>query len=246
MTADHGLYARSFADVYDAWYGDLDDPAHVVDAVAQHRQPPATVLELGSGTGRLATPLAQAGFHVIALDISQPMLAMADAEAHAVAADMTTLPARTKSVDVVLVAYNTLFNVSNRDLQRQCISEAARVLTDDGWLAVEAFVAPSDSPDAFGISQRPHPTDPDSKLTIVSGPHANQSGIIVGAHIETGTQRTCRPWQLAYQNPADLDTCARHAGLELVDRHGDWTGTTFDDDSSRHVSWYKAARSDLR
>lgn len=71
---DPRLYARSFADVYQDWYGDLDDPAVMVQAFTARCSPGARMLELGSGTGRLATPLHDAGFVVMALDASPAML----------------------------------------------------------------------------------------------------------------------------------------------------------------------------
>lgn len=237
--SDPGLYARSFVDVYADWYGDLDDPSHLVAAVRARCAAGATVVELGSGTGRLALPLFDAGFRVLAVDISFAMLTRAGRGPTLLQADITALPLRDRSADVVVVAYNTLFNLPSRALQQQCFDEVARVLRPGGSLAIEAFVAPTSAATDFGLSTRSHPSNPTAQLTIVTGPHPTEPDVIVGSHVEHGDSRTCRPWQLLYQDPNQLDAAARRADMALDGRYGDWSSSRFDNESDRHVSWYK-------
>ena len=54
---DPGTYGRSFADVYDSWYGDLTDPTATVAFIRRFGRSLA-LLELGVGSGRLAEPAA--------------------------------------------------------------------------------------------------------------------------------------------------------------------------------------------
>jgi len=238
--ADPGLYARSFADVYDDWYGELDDPAHLVAAISRHCNVGDAVVELGSGTGRLAAPLDQAGFRVIALDISAHMLGQAADGPHRVAADMGELPIKPAAAAAVVIAYNTLFNLTPLSAQQKCFEAAADALRPGGLLTIETFIAPSGSPEEFGLSTRPHPTDVGAELTIVTGPHPTLEGVLVGSHVENGLTSTCRPWQLGYQSPDSLDRCAASANLRLVERWADWSAAPFDAESQRHVSWYQA------
>jgi len=236
---DPDLYARSFADVYDDWYADLDDPARLVAAIRHRTHAGATVLELGSGTGRLAGPLQHGGFGVIALDVSLTMLGSGSNVLAPVAADMSHLPIRSASIDVVLIAYNTLFNLASRAAQRRCLSQAAHALRAGGLLAIEAFVAPGLDTTEFDISTKRHPTDPARRVAILTGPGAPGTEMLEGSHVELGSGTTCRPWQLVYQSPADLDAAALHAGLTLRERNADWDGTTFTSQADRHVSWYE-------
>ena len=236
---DHGLYARSFTDVYDEWYGDLDDPVHLVEALTNRCPPASTIVELGSGTGRLASPLDAAGFAVVAIDISPAMLAQAPPGPCSVTSDMTALGLRSGFAHAVVIAYNTLFNAPSVAGQQHCFHEAARVLAPTGVLAIEAFVAPTDAGNDFGVTTRAHPTEANHTVSIVTGPHPSQPDVIVGSHVESGNRRTCRPWQLLYQTPAQLDACAQRAGLVLDARHGSWAGARFDDMCDRHISWYR-------
>ena len=235
---DAGLYARSFADVYDMWYSSLDDPAHLVAAVSSRCRPGAMIVELGSGTGRLATPLHRSGFHVIAIDVAPSMLELAPGGPERIGADMTELPLHSTSVELVIVAYNTLFNLTSRGSQQRCFAEAARILRPDALFAVEAFISPASHAE-YGITIKSHPTDESRRLAIVTGPSATDSDVIDGSHVELGRTTTCRPWQLVYQSPAELDVLAAASGFELAHRHADWAGSVFDEDGQRHVSWYK-------
>lgn len=235
------LYARSFDDVYDRWYHDLDDPADLVKAFARHCPPESRILELGAGTGRLSTPLSASGFDVVALDASAVMLSEAPTGYPRVGADMASLPFGDATFDAVLIAYNTFFNLSPITLQQQCLDDIARVLRVAGVVAIDAFISEEGPSDGFGLSRRPHPDDPSAELFILTGPDAHDPDVLVGSHIERGQQTTCRPWRVAYQTPADLDRSAATAGLELQRRASDWNDEPLDEDSRRHVSWYTRA-----
>src|SRR6266540_3949146 len=86
------------ADLYDFAYGDYSDDSDFYLNLARATGGP--ILELGSGTGRVAFPLANAGHRVVGIDTSTSMLARASEKLKAsrlargrlsfVEADMTT------------------------------------------------------------------------------------------------------------------------------------------------------------
>jgi len=245
-SGDAQLYARSFVDVYDDWYGDLDDPAAIVQAFQKRIPAPATILELGSGTGRLAAPLADAGYSVVAIDSSAAMLHQSLPGPDSVAADMQTIPLQESAIDGVLIAYNTLFNLAAPGAQQSCLAEISRVLVDGGLLALDLFSSPIDDNEGFGLSIKAHPALPEHRLAIVTGPHPTEPGVIVGSHIELTDTTTCRPWVIAYAAPPVIDEMAEAAALRLIDRHEDWADAPFDVQASlRHVSWYQYHRPEL-
>lgn len=237
--SDPQLYARSFADVYHDWYDDLDDPAVMVQAFRRRCPQGSCIVELGSGTGRLASPLHDAGFHVVALDASLEMLGLAAAGPRPVAADMAAMPLASSSADAALIAYNTLLNLDSHEQQQRCFAEIARVMRPGGVAAIESFIVTTDEATPFGVTIRQHPADPDARVAIITGPDPDQPDVIVGSHVELGSPIVCRPWRLLYQSPQDLDTRATAAGMVLVERHSDWASTPFDESGYRHVSWYE-------
>lgn len=65
----------SYAEVYDLLFDDLDkDVAFYLDAARKHLPPAGTILELGVGTGRQTRRLLEAGYDVVGIDPSEPML----------------------------------------------------------------------------------------------------------------------------------------------------------------------------
>ena len=239
-TTDAGLYARSFGDVYDPWYANLHDLDEVVAAVGSRLGPAATLVELGSGTGRIAAPLVAAGHTVIALDAALSMLGQDRSDARRVAADMVSLPLADASCDGAIVAYNTLFNLETLERQQQCLVEVGRTLRPVGLLAIEAFIAPAEPDAGFAMSIVGHHTHPDGRMAIVTRPDPDDPHLITGAHVELRPDGAhSRPWRLAYQSPHELDASAARAGLELVERHAGWGGEPFDPAGVRHLSWYR-------
>lgn len=240
VRGDRGLYGRSFAAVYDDWYHDLDDPHEIVAAFQSRCAADARILELGAGTGRLALPLSSAGFVVTALDISMTMLQQGRT-ARSVVADMAKPPICDTSVDAVLIAYNTLLNLESRPTQQDCLHEVARMLIPGGVVAIENFHGAIDRDTDVGLSVRAHPSRDGLIAILTHHVETNDGDIsIVGTHVELTPHATItRPWRLCYLDPEDLDAHATKAGLELIERSRDWTGSPFDHDSERHISWYR-------
>jgi SAM-dependent methyltransferase len=240
---DLGRYGRSFADVYDEWYRDVSDVGATVERVRQlcGADP---VLELGVGTGRIALPLADAGLEVVGIDSSKEMLdalrAKPDAtRVCAVLGDMAALPF-VSTFSVVLVAFNTLFNLASHEHIEQCFHDVARALTREGAFVVEAFVPPAPGEaDDDGVSVR---EIRDDAVVLTAATRTHHDHTIRGSHIEIGPGGIrLRPWWLCYATPDDLDRFAASAGLTLVSRHAGWREEPFDRDSTNHVSVYRRA-----
>ena len=79
-----GAAYRRFAEAYD-WEGSLDFSRQafrrVIAVCQEFRMPPTRSLDLGCGTGTLAVLMAEAGWTVIGLDLSEAMLAQAKQKA---------------------------------------------------------------------------------------------------------------------------------------------------------------------
>ncbi|MGI9603614.1 MAG: class I SAM-dependent methyltransferase [Acidimicrobiales bacterium] len=246
MDADPGLYGRSFADVYDEWYADVSDVNTTVSRLSRLADG-GPILELGSGTGRLAHPLRAAGADVVALDVSPEMnrrLAAkngGDDRCPLVEADMSVLPMRTRSFAVVFIAYNTICNLTAPQAQRRCLAEAARVIEPGGHLAVEVLIPPDPAltPDQ-GTSLR---SDDGDVTVLTSTRRGDDAHHVIGRHIEIHTdgRRRIRPWELRWVSPTELDQLAARAGLALVERSADWAGTPFGPRADAHVSIYQPA-----
>ncbi len=243
-------YGDGFADVYDDWYAEVSPPAATAAFLAARTDGP--VLELGSGTGRLAGPLADAGLGVVGLDASTAMLARSRGawpDVGVVAADMAEPPVRDGAVGAVLVAFNTLFNLPSPALQRRALTRAREALAPGGVVVVEAFV-PHERPGGEGDdgdADRVEVVRLDADVVVLrvsrTGPGGAPGwGTVAGHHVELrdGAPVRLRPWQVCFTDPDGLDEAAARAGLALVERHGGWEGEPFDASSALAVSVYGA------
>ena len=238
-------YGDGFADVYDDWYGDVSDVDGTVSritALADGRP----VLELGVGTGRLALPLARRGVETHGIDASAAMIEQLKAKPGADAvtvtlADMADFPVPEPDYfGVVLIAFNTFFNLTSAAAQQACLERIVTALQVGGHLVIEAFIpsAPPARP-AGALDVRSVEIDRVHLAATWRDPVEQK---VWGQHIElTRSGVQLRPWLLRYVTPAELDAMTAAAGLELTDRSSDWHGAPIDESSSRHVSTYVSA-----
>ncbi len=239
-------YGDAFADVYDDWYhgvSAVDATVELIAGLAAAAGSPA-VLELGIGTGRLAIPLAERGLDVTGVDASAAMLERLRARdgggmVTTISGDMVDdMPSG--PFGVVLVAYNTLFNLPSPQRQAACFAAVAGVLTDDGSFVVEAFV-PEDPPRRGAHVELRSMSAVDVVLSVSSHHPDEQRAEGQFIQLVDGGAVRLRPWSIRYATVPQLDAMAATAGLTLHDRWEDVTGRPFDADSPRHVSVYGRA-----
>lgn len=224
---DTAVYGRRWAPVYDAVHADLlaEVPAAVA-LVSSLAGPRGRVLDLGTGTGRLAIPMARAGLRVIGLDISADMLQVLRGKpggglVAAVRGDMVD-PPLAGPFEVVLCAFNGLFGLPDAAAQARCIAAAARLLAPAGHLVLDSAV-----PQPWRLPQDDH--DPDAQTVT-----AVHTAVVDGRPVDL-------PLALRYVWPEELDDMAAAAGLEVARRSGEWDGSGDPDAASRLITVYRHA-----
>jgi len=138
--------------------------------------------------------------------------------------------------DVVLVAYNTLFNVESAVRQERLFLSVAERLAPGGSFVVEAFV-----PDATRVGSHVEVRSLSADRVVLSAsvndPAEQRAAGQFIELTESGGVRL-RPWSIRYAPPAQLDAMAASAGLALRERYEDVARTPFTADSASHVSVY--------
>jgi SAM-dependent methyltransferase len=141
------LYDR-IARIYDPWSRSVtEDVGFYVDQALAAGGP---VVELAVGTGRIAIPIAQAGFDVIGVDTSPGMLAVARAAAEeaGVAARIDLRlgdlrePPVSERVPLVICPFRSLLHMESEDEKLRALTAARNLLADDGRFVFDVF-APS-------------------------------------------------------------------------------------------------------
>jgi SAM-dependent methyltransferase len=237
-------YDEARAARYDTSYPEaFAQAAAIVESLARLAgPPPARILELGIGTGRLALPLAARGYQVEGVDDSAPMLArLREKEGGtdvAVAlgsfADVGDLVPG--DFGLVFVAYNTLFELGTQDEQVRCFAGVSRLLAAGGRFVVEAFV-----PDLTRLEHAVHAAsvgDDHVRLSATRHDPVTQRAVTQNIFI-TDAGVELEPSTIRYATVPELDLMARLAGLRLAHRWGGWSGEPFTAASSTHVSVYE-------
>jgi SAM-dependent methyltransferase len=104
------------------------------------------VLEMMSGTGFIAIPLAQAGHEVTGLELAEPMLLEAERKARAAGVEITWVRGDARAFDLgrqfklILLPSNSICHLLTREDLEACLASVARHLRPDGRLALTVFV----------------------------------------------------------------------------------------------------------
>jgi SAM-dependent methyltransferase len=140
VRAAHPWVDGRLASLYDAFVFEGDLPFYHALAQAQG----AYVLEVACGSGRVVVPLAAAGFQVVGIDASGPMLAIArqkieaaGCQATLVQADMRSFDLNRADFDLAVVAVKSFAYLTETHGQLACLQAIHRHLRPGGVLAID-------------------------------------------------------------------------------------------------------------
>lgn len=245
-------YGDAAAADYDATYGDFKVEKPQLDLLVE-LSGTGQALEIGVGTGRVAIPLAQRGVAVTGLDPSQAMLKMLREKDHQ--RSVTTYCGTLESImgahlyNLVYAPFNVLFYLPRGGSQEHFFDNAASVLCEKGYVAIECFVPRPgirlvDGPKPAFFPCREHievrSTTPNRIALLISEndqEHQVWQWNEVTLHIENGISIV--PSTIAYLRPDQIDIMAAAAGFEMLYRYSDWAGTPYTQASRKHVTVYR-------
>ncbi|MGD0019850.1 MAG: class I SAM-dependent methyltransferase [Candidatus Limnocylindrales bacterium] len=217
----------------------LDDPGDIDLYLALAARTGGPILELATGSGRIAVPLARAGYEVTAVDIDPAMLARlrrrlaetVEAEpevrgrVHPVEGDLVGLELPGGPVfGLAILALNSVLLLDSRDRQRAALETMARYLVPGGVAVVDVWLPAADELARYDgrLSLEYARTDPETELVVtktVSAEHEPTRGHVeLTAIYEEGEQggpprRWVRHDRLRLLGPDELSEMAEAAGL---------------------------------
>lgn len=252
--------------------GLLGDVGFYAEQAAAHAAGGRPVLELGCGTGRIAIPLARRGFEVWGVDIADAMLEQlrdrldaesADTRARlrlvrqdAAALNLPTFAPPDPGVGLLLLPFNLLMLIPDRDEAVRALAAGARHLAPDGRFALDVM-NPAVLPQ--GADHAPAPSEPrrnprsghpyvrHAQLSAVDRRGVQRVGGWYDELRPDGGIRTTRfafDWRMI--DRAELTAMLADAGLIADAFYGDFDGAPWTDASPRIVAVGRRAGSPQR
>lgn len=199
-------------------------------------------LELGSGTGRIAIPLAARGVPVHGIELSKAMTARLHAKPGGEGIPVTIGDFATATAEgtfrVAYLVANTIMNLTSQAAQVACFRNVAVHLEPGGCFVIEVGVPglqrlpPGETFQVFDASDAHWGID--EYDTVDQGLISHHFRRLEDGRLE----RASIPFRYVW--PAELDLMAELAGMRLRERRAGWKREPFTSESRSHVSvWEK-------
>lgn len=145
MKTPHSSWAQHYDEAYRRSFGDFYDSLTeaTVQCVARIQSPPARIVDFGAGTGRLALPLAKAGYSVMAIDPCAEMLAVLSSKAENERLAIQTVCCRMQDefqsppFDLALCVFTVLLYLLDEVALNAAFQTAAAALRPGGRLLLD-------------------------------------------------------------------------------------------------------------
>jgi ubiquinone/menaquinone biosynthesis C-methylase UbiE len=230
---------------YDLKYKELVDDIPFYLKMAEKYGDP--VLELACGTGRITIPLAEKGFDVIGLDISEPMLDLAKKKAteKEVNVDWVKADCRSfkfdKKFNLIIFPFNSIAHLHDLESINACFSRVKEHLTENGRFIVDFFnprldYLLRDPNKRRPISQYP---DPDGKGTVeieeINVYNAATQINVVKWFYKTADKEKTMDLNMRVFYPQELDALLKLNGFEIEEKYGNFDESPFESDSPKQL-----------
>ena len=246
MAHDDGYFDERIAATFDDDYDHQNDPAvlqPIVDFLGELAGD-GRALELGSGTGRIALPLAARGVPVHGIELSRAMTARLRAKPGGDGIGITIGDfAAARADGTFRLAYlvaNTIMNLTTQEAQVACFRNVAAHLEPGGQFVIECVVPdlqrlpPGETFHVFDASEAHWGID---EIDVVTQGLVSHHFRIKDGQID----RFSAPFRYVW--PAELDLMAQLAGMELRERWAGWKREPFTSASRQHISVWETATS---
>ena len=246
MTDPYAAIAR----FYDRAVGEGGDDIALYEALAHRHGGP--VLEIGAGTGRVAVPLARAGFELVALEPSAAMCACGRERAAAAGVQVTWVQARIEDArlgrrfPLIICALDTFLHLNSGYAQLAALAAVRAHLAPAGCFALDLPTLAAWSDWQPGVrplellwSEAADGVTASHFSSFRAGP-AGQTRHVTHIFEEAGADGQLRRWTSAYTlrfvGRFELELLLGRARLRLTSLHGDYGLGPLTDESERMVA----------
>lgn len=205
------------------------------------------ILELACGTGRITIPLAQDGFDVTGLDISESMLAQAKRKSLAEQVDVEWVYADCRDFDLdkpfglIIFPFNAMSHLCNLKDVESCLYRVQRHVKPNGRFIVDIFNPRPDILSRDPTKPYPHATYPDAsgKVVEVTENYAYDdatqiSRIKLNYKIGGQTEKVAE-LNMRIFYPQEIDALLKYNGFAIESKFGDFHENAFKSGSPKQI-----------
>lgn len=236
----------------DGRHYDLENREFVEDIPFWLRQAARTggpILELACGTGRITLPLAEKGYSITGLDISEGMLshARAKAAAQGLTIDWALADCREFKLDkqfaLIFFPFNSIAHLHDLESLHACFARVREHLAPGGRFVIDIFnprldYLTRDPTQRFPVADYPDP-DGQGWVTItetLAYDRASQIGHIKWYYsIGDRQDAVAHELNMRILFPQELDALLSCSGFALEAKYGDYDERPFDSDSPKQL-----------
>ncbi len=228
---------------YDLFEGDIASGNFLDFYVRQIERFGEPVLEIACGSGRLTIPLAEKGFDIKGLDISDKMLELADEKAQSrnveldlVKGDMTDFDLNEK-FNLIFIPAQSLSHLYDVSAVEKCFACVKKHLNDDGRFLIELF-----NPSLEILLEKPDRIYPQANI---GGIQVDSKSFYDSAtqikHIELifreGDQKPdpVLTFKMRQFFPQEIDALLKYNGFRIEKKFGDHLENEFNTDSPKQL-----------
>jgi SAM-dependent methyltransferase len=257
MVEPKALYDGFIADYYDSSPMVTLRTADVAFYCAAAKQCGEPVLELGCGTGRVTIAIAEAGYRIIGLDISERMLERAEQKrtglpkevrerVRLVCGDMTQFDLG-EEFRCIVIPFRPFQHLLKTEQQMGCLQRARKHLAHDGRLMVDFFQTDPErmhDPRFLNESKLVEYDLPDGRHVQLAervaafhrGVQQNDVEMIFRVTHPGGKQeRLVMAWTLRYFFRYEVEHLLARCGLRLERVYGNFDGSPLSDESPEMI-----------
>jgi SAM-dependent methyltransferase len=254
---------KAIADFYDAEYADSPmlqrDVPFFLRSLGKR---PRSVLELASGTGRAAIPIAQAGHRVVGVDIDADMVERARQKRDGCGLTKRRLELMTgdamslrlaRKFDWVAILFNTFFNFATLDQQDRVLATIRHHLKPKGRVYLDVFFPNIEllsqgrsvhhSPMVFYVPEHKRTVYRDVEI-VRNLRDSTQKVMFHYRWFENdGRERKKRvQFMMTWMWPREMALLLNRHGFEIEEMFGDYDGSPVTSDSTRMITVARRTR----